>query len=74
MGRRNAMQIDWNTAEVMAKSQGLKGCQLAALIHLSQSSLSAIENGNSLPSAQTIVKLMMLEGLDIFWLLGVSPQ
>ncbi|MZH47232.1 MAG: helix-turn-helix domain-containing protein, partial [Nitrospinae bacterium] len=55
------------------KSQGLKGYQLADIIHLSQSSLSEIENGQSLPSAKTIVNLMMLEELDIFWLLGVRP-
>jgi len=48
---------------------GMKGYQLAESIRISQGSLSEIENGKSLPSAQTIIKLMNLEGLDISWLL-----
>ena len=49
--------------------KGVKGCQLAVSISISQSSLSEIENGKSLPSAQTIIGLMRLERMDIFWLL-----
>jgi len=49
--------------------KGMKGSQLAESIHISRSSLSEIETGKSLPSAQTITRLMKLEGLDIFWLL-----
>jgi transcriptional regulator with XRE-family HTH domain len=49
--------------------KGLKGYQLAESISISPSSLSEIETGKSLPSAQTITSLMKLEEMDIFWLL-----
>ncbi len=45
------------------------------MIRISCGSLSDIENGKSLPSAQTITRLMTLEGMDIFWLLlGESAE
>ena len=54
--------------------KGLKGYQLARLIGFSRGSLSEIENSKTLPSARTIVKLMRVDGLDIFWLLtGEGP-
>jgi len=49
--------------------KGMKGNQLAKAIKISQGSLSEIENGKSMPSAQTIIKLMGQEGMDIAWLL-----
>ena len=51
------------------KRRGMKATQFAEAINLSQGSLSAIETGKSLPSAQTIIWLMELEGMDIYWLL-----
>ena len=50
-------------------SRRIKGYQLAESIRISPGSLSEIENGKSLPSAETITNLMTLEGMDIFWLL-----
>jgi peptidoglycan hydrolase-like protein with peptidoglycan-binding domain len=52
--------------------KGWKGYQAAKSIGISQGSLSDIENGNSYPSALTIIKLMKKTGIDIYWLLGVK--
>ncbi len=51
------------------KTLPLKSYQLAKLIHISQGSLSDIENNKSLPSADTIAKLYQYTRLNIIWLL-----
>jgi transcriptional regulator with XRE-family HTH domain len=51
------------------KSVPLKAYQLAKKIGISQGSLSDIENGKSLPSADTIAKLYQHTNLNIIWLL-----
>jgi len=51
------------------RSRNLKGYQLAEKIHISQGSLSEIENNKSLPSAETIAKLYKYTDLNIIWLL-----
>ncbi|MZG31465.1 MAG: helix-turn-helix transcriptional regulator [Nitrospinae bacterium] len=51
------------------KQRGMNASLFAATINLSPGSLSEIENGKSLPSAQTIIQLMELEELDVYWLL-----
>ncbi|MGV7220458.1 MAG: helix-turn-helix domain-containing protein [Nitrospinales bacterium] len=51
------------------KTLPLKSYQLARLIHISQGSLSDIENNKSLPSADTIAKLYQHTRLNIIWLL-----
>lgn len=51
------------------KSVPLKAYQLAKKIGVSQGSLSDIENGKSLPSADTIAKLYQHTNLNIIWLL-----
>jgi len=51
------------------KSVPLRGYQLAKKIGISQGSLSDIENGKSLPSADTIAKLYQHTNLNIIWLL-----
>jgi len=51
------------------KTLPLKSYQLAKLIHISQGSLSDIENNKSLPSADTIAKLYQHTRLNIIWLL-----
>lgn len=57
------------------KTLPLKSYQLAKLIHISQGSLSDIENNKSLPSADTIAKLYQHTALNIIWLLtGKGPM
>ncbi len=51
------------------KSIHLKSFELAKIIHISQGSLSDIENEKSLPSADTITKLHQFTDLNILWLL-----
>ena len=51
------------------QKEGLKGYQLAEQIHLTQGSLSDIENNNSLPSAETLTKLYKYTQVNIIWLL-----
>jgi len=51
------------------KSEGMKGLEFAKLIQISQGSLSALENGNSLPSAETLKNIFYLTDLDIRYLL-----
>ena len=51
------------------KTLPLKSYQLAKLIHISQGSLSDIENNKSLPSADTIANLFHFTHLNIIWLL-----
>lgn len=56
------------------KSIHVKAYELAKLIHISQGSLSDIENNKSLPSADTIAKLYQHTTLNIIWLLtGKGP-
>lgn len=45
------------------------GYELAALIGISQGSLSDIENNKSLPSAITLAKFHQRTNLNILWLL-----
>jgi len=47
----------------------LKGNKLAETLKLSTASLSAIEQNKSLPSADTLAKLLKHTNLDISWLL-----
>lgn len=57
------------------KTLPLKSYELAKLIHISQGSLSDIENNKSLPSADTIAKLYQHTRLNIIWLLtGKGPM
>ncbi|MBI4389050.1 MAG: helix-turn-helix transcriptional regulator [Nitrospinae bacterium] len=57
------------------KTLHLKSYELAKLIHISQGSLSDIENNKSLPSADTIAKLYQHTQLNIIWLLtGRGPM
>ena len=57
------------------KSIHLKGYELAKIIHISQGSMSDIENNNSLPSAETIAKLYQYTQINIIWLLtGRGPM
>jgi len=51
------------------QSENLKGFELAEIIHISQGSLSEIENNKSLPSAETLAKLYKYTRVNIFWLL-----
>lgn len=51
------------------KTIHLKSYELARLIHISQGSLSDIENNKSLPSADTIAKLYQHTTINIIWLL-----
>jgi len=51
------------------QSTKLKGYELAGIIHISQGSLSEIENNKSLPSAETLSKLYKYTKVNIFWLL-----
>jgi transcriptional regulator with XRE-family HTH domain len=56
------------------KIQHLKGYELAKIIHISQGSMSDIENNNSLPSAETIAKLYQHTQINIIWLLTGKGQ
>lgn len=51
------------------KSIHIKSYELAKIIHISQGSLSDIENNKSLPSADTIAKLFQHTTINIIWLL-----
>ncbi|OGW27900.1 MAG: hypothetical protein A3K09_06655 [Nitrospinae bacterium RIFCSPLOWO2_12_FULL_47_7] len=51
------------------KSESLTLMKLGALIGISQSSLSELENGKSLPSAGTLRGLCLKTDLDLYWLL-----
>ncbi len=51
------------------KTLPLRAYQLAKIIHISQGSLSDIENNKSLPSADTLTKLFLKTDLNIIWLL-----
>lgn len=51
------------------KSLSLKAGELAALIAVAPSSLSAIENKKSLPSGDTLASLCMMTEIDVHWLL-----
>lgn len=57
------------------KSVHIKGYELAKVIHISQGSLSDIENNKSLPSADTVAKLYQHTQINIIWLLtGKGPM
>ena len=57
------------------KTIHIKSYELAKIIHISQGSLSDIENNNSLPSADTIAKLYQHTHINIIWLLtGKGPM
>ena len=66
---KDALKTIGKRLKLWRKNKRMKATQLAESIKISQSSLSEIENGKNLPSAQTITNLMKLEGMDIFWLL-----
>ncbi len=51
------------------KSLPLKSYELAKTIRISPASLSDIENGNSLPSANTLTKLFLNTNVNIIWVL-----
>ncbi len=56
------------------KSVPFKLMQLSAKIHVSQGSLSDLENDKSLPSATTLANLSLYTDLNIYWLLtGKGP-
>ena len=56
------------------KSVPLKLMELSAKIHVSQGSLSDLENDKSLPSATTLANLSLYTDLNIYWLLtGKGP-
>jgi transcriptional regulator with XRE-family HTH domain len=57
------------------KSIPMKSYELAKLIHISQGSLSDIENNKSLPSADTLAKVYQSTNINIIWLLtGKGPM
>lgn len=57
------------------KSIPMKSYELAKLIHISQGSLSDIENNKSLPSADTLAKIYQSTNINIIWLLtGKGPM
>lgn len=57
------------------KTLPLKSYELAKLIHISQGSLSDIENNKSLPSADTLAKLYVYTNINLIWLLlGKGPM
>jgi len=57
------------------KSVPMKSYELAKLIHISQGSLSDIENNKSLPSADTLTKVYQSTNINIIWLLtGKGPM
>lgn len=51
------------------KEQSLRANKLAKDIGISAGSLSEIENGNCLPSAETLSKFHEFTNLDVLWLL-----
>ena len=51
------------------KDVPMKSFELAALIKISQGSLSDIENNKSNPSAPTIVKFMQYTNINVCWML-----
>lgn len=56
------------------KGEGLKAIQLARMLtlddgHLTQGSLSDIENGKSNPSALTIRSFLLNTNINIYWML-----
>ncbi|NIU58266.1 MAG: helix-turn-helix domain-containing protein, partial [Phycisphaerae bacterium] len=57
------------------KSVSLTGTQVAEMIGISQGSLSELENNKSLPSADTLAKLLLYTNINILWLLtGRGPM
>lgn len=66
--RKNKMLLG-QRLKLWRKKEGQKGYQLARNIGISPGSLSEIENGKSLPSAETIAKLHENTSINILWLL-----
>ncbi len=58
-----------NRLRAWRQSIQLKGYELAEKIDISPGSLSEIESNNSLPSADTLAKLVKHSNLNILWLL-----
>ncbi len=58
-----------NRLRFWRKTLPLKGYQLAQKIRISAGSLSEIESNKSLPSADTLAKLVKYSNLNILWLL-----
>ena len=54
---------------IWRKASSLNLVGLSKIIHVSQGSLSDLENDNSLPSARTLANLSLYTDLDIDWLL-----
>lgn len=54
---------------IWRKASSLNLVALSKIIHVSQGSLSDLENDNSLPSARTLANLSLYTDLDIYWLL-----
>ncbi len=54
---------------IWRKSSSLNLVALSKVIHVSQGSLSDLENDNSLPSARTLANLSLYSDIDIYWLL-----
>lgn len=56
------------------KSSSMKLVELSSKIHVSQGSLSDLENDKSLPSATTLANLCLYADINIYWLLtGMGP-
>lgn len=57
------------------KGRNLKGYEFAKLIHISQGSLSDIENNKSMPSAATLRYLSLWTNIDVLWVInGVESE
>ena len=57
------------------KSSNYNLVALSKLIHVSQGSLSDLENDNSMPSARTLANLCLFTDIEIYWLLtGVGSM
>lgn len=51
------------------KELGIKAFQLAKKLKISQGSISDIENGNSNPSASTILSFYLYTDMDVCWMI-----
>lgn len=59
------------------QNKGVKVADFAALIGISQGSLSDIENGKTKPSAETLASIVRNTDIDATWLLtgeGIAPE
>ena len=56
------------------RKSSMKLVELSSKIHVSQGSLSDLENDKSLPSATTLANLCLYADINIYWLLtGQGP-